>query len=262
MIAPEMQLNEIQLNDTDTTEAISEERNALTIEETVVGTLVHMLNDEIISTLEKKFETISESIESRLLNIEKQIIGARDSRTEKIGDDNSDNAFCLNLLKNRSSELERQFIEKDAVINFISNQLTNTNLNDDSRVNKSVNDHNNSFQERVDNIVNNNLPLVQYIDYNKREKSNVIIIGGSMLNNINSRGLSKSNKVSVSNFPSATSEDILDEIEDTLKTYPDTRSFMQEQMTLRRTSIRKEASKNYAKKQKESHQIQRLFFRI
>ena len=83
-----------------------------------------------------------------------------------------------------------------------------------------------------------------------------------MLNNINSRGLSKSNKVAVSNFPGATSEDILDEIEDTLKTHPDTRSFMQEQMTLRRTSIRKEASKNYAKKQKESHQIQRLFFRI
>ena len=43
-----------------------------------------------------------------------------------------------------------------------------------------------------------------------------------MLNNINSRGLSKSNKVSVSNFPGATSEDILDEVEDTLKTHPDT----------------------------------------
>ena len=32
---------------------------------------------------------------------------------------------------------------------------------------------------------------------------NVIITGDSMLNNINSRGLSKSNKVSVSNFPGA-----------------------------------------------------------
>ena len=43
-----------------------------------------------------------------------------------------------------------------------------------------------------------------------------------MLSNINSRRLSKSNKVSVSNFPGATSVDILDEIEDTLKTHPDT----------------------------------------
>ena len=125
MIVPETQLNDTQLNDADTTEAISEERNALTIEETVVGTPAHMLNDEIISTLGKKFETFSESIESRLLNIEEQIIGARDRRIEKKGDDNSDNAFCLNLLKNRISELERQIIEKDAVINFLSNQLVN-----------------------------------------------------------------------------------------------------------------------------------------
>ena len=125
-------------------------------------------------------------------------------------------------MKNRISELERQIIEKDAVINFLSNQLVNKNLNGDSGVNKTVSDHNNSFQERVDNIVNNNLPLVQHNDYNKKEKSNVIIIGDSMLNNINSRELSKSNKVSVSNFPGATSEDILDEIEDTLKTHPDT----------------------------------------
>ena len=121
----ELQLNDTHLNDADTTETISEERNAFTIEETVVGTPAHMLNDEIISTLEKKFETFSESIESRLFNIEKQIIGARDSRIEKIGDDNSDNAFCLNLLKNRISELELQIIEKDAVINFLSNQLVN-----------------------------------------------------------------------------------------------------------------------------------------
>ena len=181
-----------------------------------------MLNDEIISTLKKKFETFSESIGSRLLNIEEQIIGARDSRIEKIGDDNSDNAFCLNLLKNRISELELQIIEKDAVINFLSNQLVNKNLNGDPGVNKIVSDHNSSFQERVDNIVNNNLPLVQHNDYDKKEKSNVIIIGDSMLNNINSRGLSKSNNVFVSNFPGATSQDILDEIEDTLKTHPDT----------------------------------------
>ena len=222
MIVPETQLNDTQLNDADTTEAISEERNALAIEETVVGTSAHMLNDEIISTSEKKFETFSESIESRLLNIEEQIMGARDSCIKKIGDDNSDNVFCLNLLKNRISELERQIIEKYAVINFLSNQLVNKNLNGDSRVHKTVNNHNNSFQARDDNIVDNNLPLVQHNDYNKKEKSNVIITGDSMLNNINSHELSKSNKVPVSNFPGTSSEDILDEIEDTLKTHPDT----------------------------------------
>ena len=58
--------------------------------------------------------------------------------------------------------------------------------------------------------------------YNKKEKNNIIIISDSMLNNINSCGLPKSNKVSFSNFTGDTSEDILDEIEDTLKTHPDT----------------------------------------
>ena len=160
-IVPETQLNDTQLNDADTREDISEERNALTIEETIVGTPAHMLNDEIISTLEKKFEAFSESIESGLFNIEAQIIGARDSCIEKIDDDNSDNAFRLNLLKNRISKLEGQIREKDAVINFLSNQLAHTNLNGDSSVNKTINDHN---------------------DYNKKDKCNVVIIGDSMLN--------------------------------------------------------------------------------
>ena len=51
IIVRETQLNDTQLNDTDAIEAISEEGNALTIEETVVGTPAHILNDEIISTL-------------------------------------------------------------------------------------------------------------------------------------------------------------------------------------------------------------------
>ena len=70
------------------------------------------------------------------------------SHIEKIGDVNSDNAFCFNVLKNRLSELERQIIEKDAIISFLSNQVVNKNLNGDSRVNEAVNSHNNSFQKR------------------------------------------------------------------------------------------------------------------
>ena len=54
----------------------------------------------------------------------------------------------------------------------------------------------------------------------KRKK--VIIIGDSIVNNINSHGLSKSKKVYVRNFLGATSEDVFEEIDDTLKTHPDT----------------------------------------
>ena len=56
---------------------------------------------------------------------------------------------------------------------------------------------------------------------NKKDKlKNVIRNGDLMLNNINSYGLSKSSKVSVSNHPVATSENTA--AEETLKTKPDT----------------------------------------
>ena len=51
-------------------------------------------------------------------------------------------------MKNRISELERQIIEKDAVKIFLSNQLFNKNLNGDSGVNETVNDHNKFSRER------------------------------------------------------------------------------------------------------------------
>lgn len=54
----------------------------------------------------------------------------------------------------------------------------------------------------------------------KRQKFN--IIGDSLLNNINRHGLSKSKKVSVSNFALVTNEDRLEEIQNTLKLYTDT----------------------------------------
>ena len=100
----------------------------------------------------------------------------------------------------------------------MSFKLVNKKLNSDSRVNKTVNDHNTSFQERELIILLIIIfPQVRYNNYDK----NIIIIGDSMLNNINNRGLCKSKKVSVSNFPGATSEDILAEAEDTLKLHPD-----------------------------------------
>ena len=78
------------------------------------------------------------------------------------------------------------------------------------------------------------------------------------MNNTNSHGISKSKMVSVSNFSGVASED--DEIEDTLKTHSDTlilhagtKDLTKNTNTLRR--VRKLCKK-------ESHQIQRLCFRI
>ena len=49
---------------------------------------------------------------------------------------------------------------------------------------------------------------------------NVIIIGDSMLNNVNRRGLPKSKKVEVLNFPGATSTDISNKMDDILEDKP------------------------------------------
>ena len=56
---------------------------------------------------------------------------------------------------------------------------------------------------------------------NGKARKEVIIIGDSMLNNINNRGLSKSKKVEVLNFPGATSKDIIGKIEDVLNQKPE-----------------------------------------
>ena len=131
----------------------------------------------------------------------------------------SDNGFCLDLLKNRVADLERQVTEKDAIISFLSKQLINKNHYGDSCNGTTVNDHNGSFQEKAE-IINNNFPLGQ--DKKENKAKNAIIVDDSMLNNINSRGRSKSKKVSVSSHPGATTEDILSAVEESLKTNPDT----------------------------------------
>ena len=48
----------------------------------------------------------------------------------------------------------------------------------------------------------------------------VVVIGDSMLSNINSRGLSKLKEVDVLNFPGATSSDVLTKIDDVLNEKP------------------------------------------
>ena len=54
---------------------------------------------------------------------------------------------------------------------------------------------------------------------NKKSK-NTAIIGDSMLNNINGKGLSKSKKVNILNILGATSDDIVDQVDDVVEGKP------------------------------------------
>ena len=57
------------------------------------------------------------------------------------------------------------------------------------------------------------------MEKNRRERK--FFFGDSMLNGVNEKGLSKSHNVKAKNYPGATSEDILDKIDDLLKVKPD-----------------------------------------
>ena len=51
-------------------------------------------------------------------------------------------------------------------------------------------------------------------------KKNIIQTGDSMLNNISEKGLSKTHKVRVTNFPGGTSKKITDQLNDLIKRKP------------------------------------------
>ena len=115
----------------------------------------------------------------------------------------SENFLHVDILKNRILELEKQLPEKNTTIDFLTKQLV---ANSDD-ISKSKCSHNITDRNRINKDKN--------IDSLHEEKgiedlpNKVVTIGDSMLNNINSRGLSKSKKVDVLNFPGATSSDVL-----------------------------------------------------
>ena len=71
--------------------------------------------------------------------------------------------------------------------------------------------------EELNSSCDNDVPLELCSEKRSKKRENVIIIGDSILNNITSRGLSKSKKVTVINHPSATSDVIEEEVAATVK---------------------------------------------
>ena len=111
-------------------------------------------------------------------------------------------------------ELKKQLSEKNTINEFLTTQLV-ANSQDISKSNCS---HNIIQRNHINKDKNN--------DFLHEEKgiedlsNKVAITGDSMLNNINSCGLSKSNEVDVSNFPGATSAYVLIKIDDVLNKNP------------------------------------------
>ena len=79
----------------------------------------------------------------------------------------------------------------------------------------------NSFINVNDSVISNNNSLNEDNSNDNKDKNivkrNVIVVGDSLLNGINKRGLSKDFNVKVNIIPGGTSETVLDKIEELVK---------------------------------------------
>ena len=125
---------------------------------------------------------------------------------------NSDSDLYTDLLKNRIIELENRLSEKNAIISYLTMQLIPKSQ--DKKICSCS--HNNNHKTKSNKDKDNDTQLEKEDSSNK-----VVIIGDSILNNINNRKLSKTKKVDVLNFPGATSTDILTKIDDVLEKKPE-----------------------------------------
>ena len=74
--------------------------------------------------VEKLFKDFVKSVENRLLAIEDRLNGANpDVRSVENSSEEKD--VCFKILTNQVSVLERQILEKDNVINYLTKQLAN-----------------------------------------------------------------------------------------------------------------------------------------
>ena len=154
---------------------------------------------------------------------ELEIAHLKISLKNNVSHNNNENSpLLLEILKNRTSNLEKELIEKDAIINVLLKQKNETNNNRCS-VSKTVTENDEILEtERGNSSPSSN-------SKQKREtqteplsrKKKIILAGDSMVNSISEKGLSVNLKVKIVNFPGGTSEKILGKLDEIIKEEPD-----------------------------------------
>ena len=160
-------------------------------------------------SVEKKFEEIENFITS--LSVNNHSVGT----PEKEKESEREYPLVVELLKSRVSTLEKQLAEKDAIIDFLLNQKVQNEIDNTTFISKVSN----SDIQRDKNPTNCNIKNSN--SEKKIGKVKIAVTGDSVLNGANGKGLSKSHNAKVKHYPGATSEDILDKIDDLLKVKPD-----------------------------------------
>ena len=176
-------------------------------------------SDYDIAIFMEKFRSSLDLIEKRFSKIEDHLIGLSYSKSTVNSNsrDTSNVNFYTGLLKNWISELEKQLADKNAIIEFLYAQII-SKPPDKTRKDSSDNyRHRSNDNNRLVTNGNNQDDASNEKSSKDGRSKEVIVIGDSMLNNVNSRGISKSKNVEVINFPGATSIDIVENIDEILE---------------------------------------------
>ena len=116
---------------------------------------------------------------------------------------NENSPLLLEILKNRISNLEKELIEKDVIINFLLQQKNETNSNTSS-VNKTVtkNDEILEVERGNSSPSSTSKQKIETQTEPSSKKKKVVLTGDSMVNCIPEKGLSVNHKVKIVNFES------------------------------------------------------------
>ena len=172
----------------------------------------------------ESFKEFRDSVESRLHRMEKAIIAKSNVQEASLLSDNgieASSGFVVDLLKERIVFLENELKQKDSVIKFLTKKLVKDNCQVVSKginANVSLVQSNDSEESSDDSKMIKNSCNGANEQFKKRK---IIIIGDSLLNDINEKGLSKNHSVNVNNIPGGTSDVILDKLDYFLKNKPD-----------------------------------------
>ena len=160
----------------------------------------------------KELEPIKDfkkSVEKKFEELEKVIIVLSEP---KVWNCNMNSSLTVEFLKNQVSTLEKLLIKKDAIINFVL--IQNKEIHESSLAEADWTKTKQSVSEQLQQLLEkkNKSPI---------KKKKTILTGDSILNNISEKGLSKTHKVRVINFPGGTCEKITDQLNDRIKGKPD-----------------------------------------
>ena len=119
------------------------------------------------------------------------------------------------------SNLEKELIQKDAVINFLLKQKNET-INNTSSVNKTVIDNDEIVEiERGNSSLSSNSKPKTETQTEPLIKKEIVLTEDCMVNGISEKSLSVNHKVKIVNFASGKSKKILEKLDVTIKENPD-----------------------------------------